>query len=389
MTPRTASPVRESRTGPGLPARPRPRAARRLTPLLLILALGAGSCARSGAGGFKPPPTPVEVSRVEAHPLRDDFHALGTIEADENVEVVSEIDAVVRQLPFREGQPVSHGELLAQLDDREIRAQVQRAEALRAQEAAHYDRARTLFGQNMVSAQELEDAHAALHVAEANLAVAQAQLDKTRITSPLDGVVGRRRVSPGAFLRTGDRITEVARVTPVKVVFSAPERYASKLRAGVTVSLTTPAWPGVTFHGRLRVVDPLLDPQTRTIQAEAVIPNRDRRLRPGMSADLAVALSVKPNALMVPDEAIFAQGDQVFVYRVKSDSTVTRTAIQLGLRDSSRAEVLKGLEAGDLVVRAGHQKLYEGARVMPTSSGGPAGPGDGTSARGAGTAGGS
>src|SRR6185436_13418286 len=110
---------------------------------------------------------------------------------------------------------------------------------------------------------------------------------------------------------------------------------------------------------------------SRTVQVEARIPNRGRLLRPGMSADVTATLGERPNALTVPDEAIFAEGDQSYVYVVKPDSnTVTRQAVVLGTRDSMRAEITHGLKPGDKVVSAGYQKLFEGAKVMPMPRGG-------------------
>jgi membrane fusion protein (multidrug efflux system) len=344
----------------------------RRSPLaVLSLAWLAASCG-GGGGGFQMPPVRVEVSAVQNEVVRDRFRALGTVEASEIVKVVSEVNAVARALPFAEGQPVRRAELLAQLDDAEIAAEALRAEALRDQARSSLDRVQQLHEQGAASPQERDDASAAFKVAEANLRLAEARLSKTRILSPLDGVIGRRLVSPGAFLRVGDPITEVAALDPVKVTFAAPERFAAHLRAGGTVQVTTTAYPGRRFAGHVQVVDPILDPGTRTVQLIATVPNRGRLLRPGMSADVSATLAERPAALTVPDEAVFAQGEQMFVYVVKPDSTVARQAVAIGSRDSARVEITHGLGAGDLVVRAGHQKLFDGARVQPVPEGGVA-----------------
>jgi membrane fusion protein (multidrug efflux system) len=227
-----------------------------------------------------------------------------------------------------------------------------------------------LFGQNAASQQELDDAASALKVAEANATVARTRFEKARIRSPLNGVAGRRLVSPGAYLPVGTEITEVASTGMVKITFSAPERYLPQLRRRADVTLTTTAYPGETFTGSISVVDPILDAMSHTVQLVAHIRNRGGKLKPGMSADVTAAMGERPQALTVPDEAIFSEGNQSFVFVVKPDSTVTRTAVILGSRDSSRAEVSQGLQAGQQVIKAGHQKLYEGARVMPVPPGG-------------------
>jgi membrane fusion protein (multidrug efflux system) len=139
--------------------------------------------------------------------------------------------------------------------------------------------------------------------------------------------------------------------------------------------VTSSAYPGEEFLGDIGVVDPILDATSHTVQMVAHIRNRAGKLRPGMSADVTASLGEREQALTVPDEAIFSEGDQSFVYVVKPDSTVTRQAVILGSRDSSRAEVRQGLKAGDRVVKAGYQKLFEGAKVMPVASGPAAGEG--------------
>ena len=337
--------------------------------LLPLLALVAG-CGRPAAG-FKMPPVPVEVAEVQTQTMIDQFHAVGTTEARENVKIVTEISAVVRELPFAEGQTVAAGGLIARLEDSDLKAEASRTEALRDQAKTNHHRVQQLFEQHAASQQELDDAGSALKVAEANHELARTRLAKTRITSPFSGAVGRRMVSPGAYLTVGQQITEVAAIDQMKMTFSSPERYLAQLRRGAAVQITTTAYPGDVFSGTISVVDPLIDPVSHTVQLEARIPNRDHKLRPGMSADVTVNLGERPQALTVPDEAVFGEGDQNFVYVVKPDSTVSRQPVVLGSRDSTRAEIVSGVKAGDRVVQAGYQKLYEGAHVMPVAAGGP------------------
>jgi len=337
-----------------------------------------------GPGGFQMPPSPVEVVDVHAQVVRDRFHALGSLEADEIIQVVGELNAKVNRIRFVEGQPVKAGATLVELDDREIRAEAERAAAQRAQAKANFDRATKLSQQQLVSAQQLDDASTALKVAEADEALARARLDKTRIRAPWAGLIGRRKISPGAYIRSGDAIAELARVEEMKVAFSAPERYMGEIKTGIPVELTTPAFPGKTFIGRVSVVDPIVDPDTRTVQMVARVANPGHQLRPGMSASITVTLAERGRALVVPDEAVFAEGSQSYVYVVNPDSSVTRTQVELGARDSATVEVTRGLQDGARVVQAGHQKLYDGAHVMPVSSiaglEGSAAPGGGAAA---------
>ena len=332
-------------------------------PLLLILLVI--SCSKNQGGGFAPPPTPVEVAEVVKGTVADRFAAVGTLEAVNAITVVSQIDAVVLEIPFQEGSLLAKGDLIAQLDDAQLQAQKARAEALRDQRKLSYDRIKSLVDRKLAANQELDDVSAALKIAEADLAIIQAQLSKTKIVAPFTGLVGTRRVSPGTFLRSGDPITDLAQIDELRIIFYAPERYLPELRPGAQVTVSTTAYPGYELKGRINVVEPVVDPATRTVKITAKVGNSNLRFRPGMSADVWAVLSERKNALIIPDEAIFAEGDQNLVYVIKPDSSVARAAVTLGTRLQGTVEVLKGLEPGMKVVRAGHQKLFEGAKVFP------------------------
>lgn len=325
----------------------------------------AGCSGRQMAGEFTPPPMPVEVANVSAGVVTDRFDAVGTVEAIDAITVVSEIDAAVKDLPFHEGAAIRQGDLIAQLDDVQLQAELARAEAIYFQRKVTYDRTKGLADEGAVAPQDYDNAEAALKVAEAEVAIIRARLDKTRIVAPFSGVVGARRVSPGAFLRAGTAITDLAQLDELKVTFAAPERFYSELKRGAPVTVSTPAYPEYTLTGTIEVIEPVIDQSTRSARIIAHVPNTALKFRPGMSANVSVVLNERDKAITVPDEAVFAEGEQTLVFVVKSDSTVTRTPVTLGSRQRRTVEVLSGLEAGMSVVRAGHQKLFEGARVMP------------------------
>jgi membrane fusion protein (multidrug efflux system) len=343
---------------------------------LAALVVIAPGCAKKQAqqGAFRMPPTPVETSTVTSAPVVDRFEVVGSVEAGEAITVVSEIDGTIVSLPFREGEPIRRGGLIAQIDDAQLAAEVDRAAALRAQSQASFDRVKSVVDQGAGTPQDLDDAAAALKVAEANLSVARSRLAKTRIVAPFDGIAGARRVSPGAFVRSGESITDLAQIEEIRVNFSAPERYIAKLSRGAEVSISTTAFPGAALAGKIDVIEPVLDPATRSAKIIARVSNPGGRFRPGMSANVTAVLSERADALTVPNEAVFVEGNQAFVYVVNPDSTVSRTALSLGTRTADAVEVVQGLSPGMRVVRAGHQKLYEGAKVLPIQShGGPAG----------------
>jgi membrane fusion protein (multidrug efflux system) len=325
-------------------------------------------CSKGKGGQFSMPPMPVETVTIERKPVVERFQAVGTIWAGEWITVAAEINGVIADLPFREGEPIARGGLIARLQDDEARAAEARADALVEQWKATHARVKAVFETGASSQQELDDAAAALRVAEADLAVARERLDKTRIVAPFAGILGARRVSPGAFVRAGDPITDLAQIRELRVLFSVPERHLASLRRGAAVQVSTIAFPGEVLEGAIDVLEPVLDPATRSARIVARVPNPEERFRPGMSATVSIPLAERPDAVVVPSEAVFVEGDRAFVYVVGADSTVARSALTLGARLAGDVEVVAGLEAGARVVRAGHQKIFDGSKVAPVAA---------------------
>jgi membrane fusion protein (multidrug efflux system) len=336
------------------------------TAVCAFLMLVAAACSQQQAqGGFKMPPMPVEAATVTQSTVTDPFEAVGTIEAEDAITVVAEIDATVIEVPFKEGAAIAKGGLIAQLDDIQLRAEEERAKAILEQRKVTYERIKTITDEGLGTAQSLDDAAAALKVAEADLALIRARLQKTRIVAPFAGIVGARKVSPGAFVRAGSPITELAQVNRLRINFSAPERYYASLQRGAAVKVSTTAYPGYELIGRVDVIEPIVDESTRRVRIVARLDNPGGKFRPGMSANVTVVLSERENALVIPSEAVFVEGSQALVFVIQADSTVARTPVELGTRLRDRVEVLNGVAAGTMVVRAGHQKLFPGAKVMP------------------------
>ncbi len=337
--------------------------------LIFLASLWFSGCGgKGGPGKFAMPPMPVEVSPVTEQTVSDRFEAVGTIEAVEAITVVSEIDGAVKSLPFKEGGFIQRGGVIAQLDDAQLAAEVARAAAIRAQSKSTFDRVKSVVDQGAGAPQDLDDASSALKVADANYDLAKARLAKTRIVAPFAGNIGARRVSVGTFLRAGTAITELANIDEIRVIFSAPERFLSKLSQGSSVTISSSAFPNYELKGKISVIEPMVDQTTRSTRVVAHVQNVGRKFRPGMSANVSALLAQRSKALTIPGEAVFGSGNQLFVFVVKPDSTVSRVALDLGTRMADAVEVLSGLKPGMTVVSAGHQKLFEGAKVMPMMS---------------------
>ena len=211
----------------------------------------------------------------------------------------------------------------------------------------------------------VDDTLAALKVAEANLELAKTRLSKTKIVAPFNGIIGARKVSVGTFLRTGQEITQLANLDQIRVSFSVPERFLGQLKRNAEVTVYSSVYPGYEVKGKIIAIEPILDSETRNVQVVAKVFNPGRKFHPGMSANVAVVLNERPDALTVPNEAVFANGNQSFVYVINPDSTVAPVPVTLGLQLPDVVEVVEGVKEGQQVVKAGHQKLFPGAKVMP------------------------
>jgi membrane fusion protein (multidrug efflux system) len=332
-----------------------------------LVSLSSISCSDDDGSGqqFSMPPMPAEVVTVKTRKMTDTFEAVGTLEAIEEITIVSEIDAVIKSLPFKEGRFIKQGDLIAQLDDTQLAAEFARAEALFVQSETNYNRIKILSEKNLNTKQELDDALAVLKVTEANLEFAESRLSKTKIMVPFDGIIGTRKVNVGDFIRIGQEITQLANLNNLRVLFSVPERFLGELKTNSSIVIYSSVYPGYEIEGKIIAIEPILNSETRNVNVVGYLKNPGQKFRSGMSANIIVALSERPNALVIPNQAVFASGDLSFVYVVQKDSSVSQVPVTLGLQLSDVVEVVDGLQNGMQVVQAGHQKLFPGAKILP------------------------
>jgi membrane fusion protein (multidrug efflux system) len=332
----------------------------------LLLALAActpaDKPAAPPAAAGAPAGPPVLVASVRTQALTDRLRAVGTLTANESVLIRSEIPGRVERIHFEEGQPVRAGEPLITLDGAEYRAQVAQTEATVTVNRLNFQRAADLVKTNMLSQQEYDQAQARLAESRALLQRHQVMLAKTVLRAPFDGVAGLRLVSPGAYVQPGQDLVNLEDIDPLKIEFRVPERHAAALTVGRPLSLRLDAVPGRQFAGEIYAIDPRLDAATRTFALRGLVPNTEGLLRPGMFAQVELIVAERPQALVIPEQAIVPRGEQLFVFKVV-DGKVALTPVRTGLREPGIVEIVEGLAAGDTVVTEGQMKLREGMPV--------------------------
>ncbi|HJR66123.1 MAG TPA: efflux RND transporter periplasmic adaptor subunit [Gemmatimonadaceae bacterium] len=320
---------------------------------------GEANAQEEGAGPASMPPMPVDVDTARQRPVVDAVRATGRIDAVQAVELRPDEQGRVTALLFREGQYVAKGEPLIKIDDEMLRAQAERAKADRDLARQQLERMRRLREQNASSPADLERAEAAARSADAALNVLELQIARTTVRAPFAGVVGQRFVSAGDYVTTATRLLTLQTIDPQRAVIEVPERHAVRLRPGQTVEFTVAAEPGRTFRARVDFIDPVVQPENRTIVVKAQAPNSDRVLKPGMFIEARLATATRANATVIPEDAVQPLRTANVVWAV-ADGKASRRVVQLGARSQGMVEVLSGVEAGELVVVGGLERMAEG-----------------------------
>jgi len=322
------------------------------------------STSATGQGGSAQRVPAVEVAKVTEITLVDEAQSVGSLRSRQGVMIRPEVAGRVKAILFTEGQRVSRGQLLVQLDDQLQAAQVAQAKAEMSIAEANHKRNQDLVSQNFISKRTVDESAAALDVARAKLELAVATQQRLKILAPFDGVTGLKQISVGDYLKDGADIVNIEDIDAVLVDFRLPERFQSKIRPGQKAQLSVDALPGRPFTAHVQAVDPLIDANGRSVGIRGCVDNRQRQLRPGMFARVNTVFGVREQTLAVPEEAIVPQGGKAFVVKVvpgeKPDTLVAqRVAVKTGVRQPGKVEITEGLEAGDTVVTAGHQRLQK------------------------------
>jgi membrane fusion protein (multidrug efflux system) len=323
------------------------------------------------ACGGKPPqppgmmfgggPVAVIVTEIEARNYIDRFTALGTARANESIDVTSRISSVITAIRFEEGQRVTAGDMLVELDNAEIRAQLTMAEASLKQKRSQFKRSQTLGETRVVSDAELEELEAGVLMAEAEVRGAQARLNNSYIKAPFDGTIGLRQVSLGDLVGPETLITTLDDTDTIKLEFTIPETFLSSLEIGMRIEAQSSIYRDRSFVGAIKSIDSRIDPVTRSLTVIAGLPNDDGLMRPGMFLTVSVEKE-RQNVLLIPEQALVPRQGRQFVFVIEDGKAVEKQ-VELGIRAPGFAEIRSGLTAGETIITEGTQKVRNGVIV--------------------------
>jgi membrane fusion protein (multidrug efflux system) len=202
-----------------------------------------------------------------------------------------------------------------------------------------------------------------LQVNQATVELRKRLLQDTRIVAPLSGTVGARSISPGQVISKNTTLTWLVDLELVKAEFNVPERFLGEIRQGQPVELAVAAYPKQKFKGEVYFIAPQVDPATRTVLVKARIPNADHKLKPGMFANFDLTLTLRQDAIVVPESALMATGERTSVYVIGADGTAQMRPVKVGLRTANQIEIVSGLQEGEKVITEGLQKVRPGGAV--------------------------
>lgn len=330
--------------------------------------LGAGFCLVFQSFLFSAePPTapPVVVAEARMSQFVDRIEALGTLRANESVDVKANVSETVISIGFDDGQRVKQGALLVKLLAIEEESLIVEAQSTANEAKQQFERAQQLARTGAASVATLDEARRVYETAKARLGAIESRLTDLRIVAPFDGVVGLRNISVGTLLQPGDLITTLDDDSVMKLDFTVPSTFLAALRPGIPITAEARAFGDNPFHGEITSVASRVDPVTRSVVVRAEIPNPDRKLLPGLLMTVEV-LSNARDSIAIPEDALMPHGTENAVY-VLNDSTnppvIQRREIKIGTRRTGEVEVLDGLVSGEKVVTRGGMTLSEGTAV--------------------------
>jgi membrane fusion protein, multidrug efflux system len=316
-----------------------------------------------GGPGGGPPAMPVEAAAARSDTVVDAILATGQVEALQAIELRPEVEGRLVKILVREGALVGRGTPLFKIDDAELKAQVAEVSANLDLARQSLNRTRELLGQKASSQAELERAEATMRSNQAQLERLKVRLDRTLVRAPFAGVMGQRFVSLGDYVNTDTRLVTLQTVTPQRASFQVPERYADQLKLGQQVTFRVAALRGRQFTGKVDFVDPVVKLPGRTITVKALVPNPRRELQSGMFIEARLATDIRPNAVVIPEDAVLPLQGANFVW-VVDNGKATRRQVELGVRTPGFVEIRSGVESSDQVVVGGQERLAEGAPVQ-------------------------
>jgi len=304
---------------------------------------------------------PVKAHIVTLEKLSNKVLITGTVLANEEVELISEISGKITKILFKEGAYVSKGQLLIKMYDSDLQAQLRRAESkVKLSEEKEF-RQRQLRDGNLISQEEYDNTLGELNINKADFDLIKAQVEKTEIRAPFSGVIGLRSVSEGSYVTPAIVMARLQNLNTIKVDFSIPERYSTSVKVGDELEFKVSGSTKI-FKAKVYAIEPKIDPDTRTLMIRAICSSVYRELIPGAFADVELALKEINDAILIPTVAIVPElkGQSVYLYK---NGTVVQQKVEIGVREETNVQIISGLSKSDTIITSGILQIRPKSKV--------------------------
>ncbi|GHE49785.1 efflux RND transporter periplasmic adaptor subunit [Sphingobacterium griseoflavum] len=301
---------------------------------------------------------------VRGKPFSDFLTLTGEIEPNEVVNLRSEISGIAEELNFSEGGQVREGQILLRINDGELRAQLAQAKTQNMLFAENERRAKLLLEKEAISQEEYDIASAEYRTAASQIQLIEAQLRRTLIRAPFSGTIGLRNISKGSYITPTTDIAQLVNISKVKLQFSIPEKYATKVKIGSKVRFTVQEI-SKEFSAQVYAIEPIVEATTRTLRVRAFAANGESQLIPGTFANVTFPLETVEDGLLVPTEALIPiqNGKKLFVLK---GGKAVELLVETGGRTDAEVLITKGISDGDTVLTSGVMSLRDGSMVQVT-----------------------
>lgn len=307
-------------------------------------------------------PLNVSFEIIKPEPVFEKINVVGSLLPDEEVDLTFETSGKLVGIYFQEGTMVQKGDLLAKINDLPLQAQLKKLTSQVPLAENRVFRQKTLLEKDAVSQEAFEQVNSDLEQLRADIELVKAQIAQTELKAPFDGYIGLRMVSEGNFVSPTTVIARLTKISPMKINFSVPERYAFQIKKGTLIEFKTDANP-VSTEATVYALDAMINQDTRTRDVRAIFQNSKREWMPGAFVSVEISLSEIPNAIAVPSQALIPELgiDKVFLYKSGKAQPVEVVA---GLRTEARVQIIKGLQIGDTLLTSGMLQLRTGMPVV-------------------------
>ncbi len=312
-------------------------------------------------------PIPVETALPSRADILATYEATTTIASDADAPVVAKAGGEVVSLLVEEGDRVSHGQVLAELDGERLRLEMLSAKASLDQVRSEYERYTDLAARGLVSEAMFESMKYDLEALEAAYELARLNYDYSKIRAPIDGVVSSRNIKLGQSINVSDVVFRITDTNELLAYLQIPQAELGKFSAGQLATLTVDAMPNTKYNAMIARISPTIDMRNGTFRATAFIDNGSGELAPGMFARFSIAYEKHADALVIPREALVEEDDQTSVY-VVANGSVSRRTIETGIESGDLVEVVGGLDGDDEIVVTGQSSLRDGSKVLASNN---------------------